>query len=192
MDNEKKIAILREQLAACVECPLKEGTKNAVLGEGNVNARIVFVGEAPGRNEDLHGRPFVGAAGKILDQLLEGIGLKRADVFITNIVNHRPPNNRDPKPEEISFYARRFLSPLLDSIDPTIIVTLGRHAMQLFLGDQAQIAQAHGTVQQSTGDLTGKEWPVFSVYHPAAALYNRGLLPTLESDFQILKSLIAR
>lgn len=151
---------------------------NIVPGEGNPDADIVFIGEAPGRNEDLTGKPFIGAAGKLLSTLLEGIGLHREDVFITSIVKFRPPNNRDPKPSEKE-ESWPYLLRQLRVIQPKLVVTLGRHSMGYFVPDQT-IAQVHGKL------VEGGEWPVLPVYHPAAALYNRNTLAVLQEDFAAL------
>ena len=157
----------------CAE--LAKAATNIVPGEGNPDADIVFIGEAPGRNEDLTGKPFVGAAGKFLTELLEGIGLKREDVFITSIVKYRPPNNRDPKPSEKE-ESWPYLLRQLRVINPKIVVTLGRHSMGYFVPNQT-ITEAHGKL------IEGGEWPVLPVYHPAAALYNHNLKAILQEDF---------
>jgi uracil-DNA glycosylase len=161
---------------ACAD--LAKTATNIVPGEGNPDADIVFIGEAPGRNEDLTGKPFVGAAGKVLVELLEGIGLKREDVFITSIVKFRPPNNRDPKPSEKE-ESWPYLLRQLRVIQPKLVVTLGRHSMGYFVPSQT-IAQVHGTL------IEGGEWPVLPVYHPAAALYNHNTKAVLQSDFAAL------
>jgi len=165
-------------LADGVCADLAKTATNIVPGEGNPNADIVFIGEAPGRNEDLTGKPFIGAAGKLLNQLLEGIGLKRDDVFITSIVKFRPPNNRDPKPSEKE-ESWPYLLRQLRVIQPKLVVTLGRHSMGYFVPNQT-IAQVHGKL------VEGGEWPVLPVYHPAAALYNRTTLAVLQEDFAAL------
>jgi DNA polymerase len=158
-------------------CPdLAKTATNIVPGAGNPNAEIMFVGEAPGKNEDLTGQPFVGAAGKILEKLLESIGLTRGDVFITSIVKYRPPNNRDPKLEEKAAFLP-YLERQIDIIQPTLIVPLGRHGMESFLPG-ARIGQVHGALQR---DNAGRV--ILPLIHPAAALYNGNLRRTIDEDF---------
>lgn len=163
-------------LADSALCPeLAASATNIVPGEGNPDADIVFIGEAPGRQEDLTGKPFIGAAGKFLSELLEGIGLRREDVFITSIVKYRPPNNRDPRPSEKE-QSWPYLLRQLRVIQPKLVVTLGRHSMGHFVPGHT-ITDVHGTL------VEGGEWPVLPVYHPAAALYNNNLRATLAEDF---------
>jgi DNA polymerase len=158
-------------------CPdLAKTATNIVPGAGNPNAEIMFVGEAPGKNEDLTGQPFVGAAGRILEKLLQSIGLTRDDVFITSIVKYRPPNNRDPKPEEKAA-CLPYLERQIDVIRPTLIVPLGRHGMESFLPG-AKIGQVHGTLQH---DDKGRV--ILPLIHPAATLYNGNLRRTIDEDF---------
>ena len=168
-------------------CPdLAKTATNIVPGAGNPDADIVFVGEAPGKNEDLTGEPFIGAAGKILNGLLESIGLTRDDVFITSIVKYRPPNNRDPKPEEKAAFLP-YLERQIEVIEPKLIIPLGRHGMESFLPG-AKIGQVHGTVQR---DAQGRN--ILPLFHPAAALYNHNLKEVMAEDFlsipNILKSI---
>jgi len=161
---------------------LRAGAKQLVPGNGNADADIVFIGEAPGAREDEQGVPFVGAAGKFLAEMLDGIGLKREDVFITNIVKYRPPNNRDPLPAEIEA-SLPYLMQQLRVIEPKLVIPLGRHAMNVFFPDFI-ISEAHGTPVQ-------KEDLVFlPLFHPAAALYNGGLRQTLKDDFALIPQLI--
>jgi uracil-DNA glycosylase family 4 len=181
MNNDKQQRldqITADMLEHNVCADLAKTATNIVPGEGNPDADIVFIGEAPGRNEDLTGKPFIGAAGKVLSQLLEEIGLKRDDVFITSIVKFRPPNNRDPKPSEKE-ESWPYLLRQLRAIEPKLVVTLGRHSMGYFVPNQS-IAQVHGKL------IEGGEWPVLPVYHPAAALYNRSTLAVLQDDFAAL------
>lgn len=181
MNNDKQTRldqITADMLEHNVCADLAKTATNIVPGEGNPDADIVFIGEAPGRNEDLTGKPFIGAAGKVLSQLLEEIGLKRDDVFITSIVKFRPPNNRDPKPAEKE-ESWPYLLRQLRVIEPKLVVTLGRHSMGYFVPNQS-IAQVHGKL------IEGGEWPVLPVYHPAAALYNRSTLAVLQDDFAAL------
>lgn len=171
---------LREQVSACHKCPLAEGRTQTVFGEGNPNARVLIIGEAPGRNEDLQGVPFVGAAGKKLDALLEIAGLDRErDVFIANVLKCRPPSNRDPKAEEIEMCSP-FLRDQTRTIDPQVIVTLGNFATRFILKTEVGITQLHGKVQHA-GKFT-----VFPIYHPAAAIYDRKKQVALEEDFATL------
>ncbi len=167
---------LKKQIIDNNVCPdLSKTATQLVFGDGNSNAELVFVGEAPGKNEDLQGLPFVGAAGKFLNEMLETIGLKRADVYITNIVKYRPPNNRDPLPEEkIAFLP--YLRKQIEIIKPKLIVTLGRHSMECFL-PSLKISQAHGQPKRLQGQV------YLPLFHPAAALYNGGLRKTLLDDF---------
>src|SRR3989344_5244173 len=157
-------------------CPeLAKDATQLVFGEGNPDAELVFIGEAPGKNEDLQGKPFVGAAGKFLNEMLEMIGLKREDVYITNIVKYRPPNNRDPEPEEKKAFLP-YLSEQLDIIKPKLIVTLGRHSMDALLPG-LKISQVHGQPKRLKGRV------YLPLFHPAAALYNGGMKQTLIDDF---------
>jgi uracil-DNA glycosylase len=173
-------------------CPdLAQEATQLVMGHGNPSARIVFIGEAPGKNEDLQGIPFVGAAGKLLDEMLAENSIQRSDVYITNIVKYRPPNNRDPLPEEKKAFWPYLLREL-KVIGPAVIVTLGRHSMEYFLPDK-QISIVHGKpFKANLGKLNGEEISLVIVplYHPAAALYNGGLRTTLFEDFKIITNYI--
>src|ERR1044072_3207789 len=161
-------------------CPeLAAQAHNLVMGDGNLNAEIVFIGEAPGKNEDEQGLPFVGAAGKFLNEMLAQAGMQRSDVYITNIVKYRPPNNSDPLPEEKKAFWP-YLARQLDIIAPKVVVTLGRHSMEYFLPD-AKISLVHGEAKRIVfGD---KKIVIVPLYHPAAALYNGGMRGTLIEDF---------
>ncbi len=161
-------------------CPeLSSQAKSLVMGDGNLNADIVFIGEAPGKKEDETGIPFVGAAGKFLNDMLAAADMDRSDVYITNIVKYRPPDNRDPKPEEKAAFLP-YLIRQLEIINPKVVITLGRHSMEYFLPD-AKISDVHGQPEIAT--LGGHEIIVIPLYHPAAALYNGGLRQTLIDDF---------
>jgi uracil-DNA glycosylase family 4 len=163
-------------------CPdLAKTAKHLVFGAGNPDAEIIFIGEAPGRNEDETGLPFVGAAGKFLDELLASINLDRHDVYITSILKYRPPKNRDPKPEEKTEFWP-YLSAQLKVIQPKLIVTLGRHSTNCFLPD-VQISKVHGQ------PLTWEGYTLLPLYHPAAALYNGKMRQTLIDDFAAVASL---
>lgn len=161
-------------------CPeLAASATNLVMGDGDLNADIVFIGEAPGKNEDEQGLPFVGAAGKFLNEMLAQADLVRSDVYITNIVKYRPPNNRDPLPEEKKAFWP-YLVRQLDVITPKVVVTLGRHSMEYFLPN-AKISQIHGDAKRiAFGD---KKLVIVPLYHPAAALYNGSMRQTLIDDF---------
>ncbi|MBI3494548.1 uracil-DNA glycosylase [Candidatus Saccharibacteria bacterium] len=191
MTQDKKLRL--KQIAADIKqnnvCPdLAVTATNLVLGDGNSNADIVFIGEAPGKNEDLRGLPFVGAAGKFLNEMLASIGLDRDDVYITNIVKYRPPNNRDPLPEEKEAFWP-YLVQQIEVIEPKVIVTLGRHSMEYFLPDQ-KISQIHGEPKRiSFGE---KKVVILPLYHPAAALYNRGMRQTLIEDFGKIPAIIKK
>jgi len=167
---------LAEQIKQCQKCGLYRAAKNAVPGEGNPSAEIMFVGEGPGQTEDEQGRPFVGAAGKLLEELLASIGLKREDVFIANVVKHRPPGNRDPLPEEIEA-CTPWLLEQINIIKPKLIVTLGRHSMGHFMPG-LRISAVHGQPKRRAGQV------YLPLYHPAAALYQNSLRQTLEEDFK--------
>lgn len=174
---EKKILLqeLEEQIKKCRKCRLCETAKNAVPGEGNYDAEIVFIGEAPGATEDEQGRPFVGRAGQLLEFLLHQIKMNREDVWIGNIIKHRPPQNRDPLPDEIEA-CQPYLTTQLNILKPKLIVTLGRYSMNYFLPD-VKITKAHGQLYR-TGTYN-----IYPVYHPAAALRNSEMKNTLILDF---------
>lgn len=175
-----RLAHLAEEIIAAKLCPeLAAQATQLVLGDGNPNADIVFVGEAPGKNEDLQGKPFVGAAGKFLDEMLATAGLVRSDVYITNIVKYRPPNNRDPLLEEKRAFWP-YLMQQLDIIQPKAVLTLGRHSGGGFIPD-LRISRDHG--QPRKVRLHEREFVVIPLYHPAAALYNGAMRQTLIDDF---------
>jgi uracil-DNA glycosylase len=161
----------------CAE--LRDQAKNLVMGDGNADADIVFIGEAPGKNEDEQGLPFVGASGKFLNEMLAQAGMVRSDVYITNIVKYRPPSNRDPSPEEKREFWP-YLMRQLEIINPTVIITLGRHSMECFIPD-AKISAQHGHAKKVM--YHDKTFMVIPLYHPAAALYNGSLRQVLIDDF---------
>lgn len=169
LDNLEKI------IKNCKKCSLCETAKNAVPGEGNFESEIVFIGEAPGAKEDETGSPFVGRAGKLLEALLEKIKLKRSDVWIGNVIKHRPPNNRDPLPIEIAA-CEGYLTKQLDIINPNLVVTLGRFAMNYFYKD-GKITHDHGQLIKTS------KCYIYPLYHPAAALRNTTFAKTLVQDF---------
>ena len=168
---------------------LRDQATQLVFGDGSINADVVFIGEAPGKKEDETGLPFVGAAGKFLNEMLASIGLNRKNVYITNIVKYRPPKNRDPSTDEKQAFLP-YLMRQLDVISPKLVVTLGRHSMEYFLPG-VKIGEVHGQLQ--TVDTPERSWMILPLFHPAAALYNGGLRQTLLADFAkiptILKSI---
>lgn len=179
----ENLETLQRQTAECLKCALGDSRTNLVFGHGNPDADIVFVGEAPGFNEDKQGVPFVGAAGKLLTELLSGIGLSRDDVYIANVLKCRPPGNRDPLPDEIAA-CKPVLEEQLAIIDPKVVVTLGAHATRTILGRDVSISRVHGQVFREGG------YSVFPIYHPAAALYARSTKELLEEDFRNLKAFL--
>jgi uracil-DNA glycosylase len=182
-DAQTRLDQIAAEIVANNVCPdLAQTAKHLVFGEGNPKAKIIFIGEAPGKNEDLTGRPFVGAAGKFLDELLASAGLNRQDVYITSILKYRPPNNRDPRPEEKTAFWP-YLAAQLEAIQPQLIIPLGRHSLNCFLPD-AKISAVHGLVQQ------WQHYRILPLYHPAAALYNHAMRQTLFDDFARIPAFI--
>ncbi|MDD3006472.1 MAG: uracil-DNA glycosylase [Candidatus Pacebacteria bacterium] len=173
---------IEEEVAACQACQLCKTRTNTVPGYGSSQADVMFIGEAPGKNEDLQGKPFIGAAGKVLDGLLASINLKREDVFIANVVKCRPPLNRDPLPEEVAACAD-FLQRQVTLIRPKIIILLGRHAMDRFIPG-LKISLDHGKPKRKDGNV------YFPIYHPAATIYNRALIEELQKDFKKIPKII--
>jgi DNA polymerase len=198
MDSNRteKLKEIRDEVWNLTKSPLYEYRKKnnyyPVLGEGSHNAKIMFIGEAPGKNEAETGRPFCGAAGNILTELIESIGLKREDVYITNILKDRPPNNRDPLPKEIEIYSP-FLDRQIEIIKPKVIATLGRFSMRYILEKfeieerQKPISQLHGKVYNARASFDKVK--IVPLYHPAVAIYNPNTKDELKKDFQILKAL---
>ena len=178
-----------EAVAACTRCRLAAGRTQVVFGAGNPHADLLFVGEAPGFHEDKQGVPFVGAAGKLLDQLLSGIGLTRADVYVANVLKCRPPGNRDPMPDEIAA-CERHLWKQIELIEPRVVATLGNFATKLLSGRPTGITRVHGQEQETT--LGGRRVLLYPLYHPAAALYTPRMLEVLKSDFARIPELIGR
>lgn len=170
----------------CAE--LKEQATQLVFGDGNPDADIVFIGEAPGKNEDIQGVPFVGAAGKFLDEMLQSVYLQRKDIYITNIVKYRPPNNRDPLPEEKKAFWP-YLVRQLDVIQPKLVVTLGRHSMEYFLPNQ-KISAIHGEPKRI--QFGERKQVIMPLFHPAAALYNGGMRQTLLDDFARIPTILSK
>jgi uracil-DNA glycosylase len=183
MSAEAQLEKLARQIVACTKCDLHLSRKNAVPGEGPTQAEIMFIGEGPGAREDEQGRPFVGASGKFLDQLLEQAGVTRADVWITNVVKCRPPGNRDPLPDEVETCTSNYLQHQIKLVNPSIIVTLGRFSMGLFFKG-AKITQIHGQMRKVEDRF------VIAMYHPAAALHQIALKSTIMADFAKLPELL--
>ena len=175
---------IAREIRTCTKCPLHRARKNAVPGEGNPKAEILFIGEGPGQNEDEQGRPFVGDAGKFLDELLESIKMKREDVFITNIVKCRPLNNRDPLDDEVRICTSAYLYDQLRNIKPKLIVTLGRHSMHQFFPQIRSISAVHGKAYKKANQV------YFLMYHPAASLYQASLKKTLIEDFKKIPEIL--
>jgi uracil-DNA glycosylase family 4 len=175
------------ETAACTRCRLAQGRTQVVFGVGNPDADLMFVGEAPGFHEDKQGYPFVGSAGKLLDKLLEGIGLTRRDVYIANVIKCRPPGNRDPMPDEIEA-CEGHLFRQVELIEPKLIATLGNFATKLLSGKSYGITRVHGRPQEAT--LGGRRVTLYPIYHPAAALYTPAMLKTLEEDFARIPGLL--
>jgi len=185
MDKEEEWAGIVKSIRNCKACPLYKFRKNPVPGEGSLNATVMLIGEAPGRREDETGRPFVGAAGKYLNELLSKAGLSREEVFITNVVKCRPPNNRDPEPEEI-LKCSQHTDRIIRLVSPKVIVTLGNHSGKYiieYLGGRKWhgVTRARGRVYDLM--ILGLRVRVIPTYHPAAALYNPRLKSTIEQDF---------
>ncbi|MDI6777804.1 MAG: uracil-DNA glycosylase [Patescibacteria group bacterium] len=178
---------LEENIKNCRKCHLRDTCTQVVPGEGNVNTEIMFIGEGPGENEDKQGRPFVGTAGKFLEEMLSLIGKKREDVFIGNVLKCRPPGNRDPLPEEVES-CWPWMIDQINFIKPKLIVTLGRHAMERFLPNQ-KISQIHGKVLRREIPKMGRQI-FYALYHPAAALYQGSLRETLKNDFKKIPKVI--
>ena len=183
--KEQRLGELEQQIVASNIAPeLAASAKRLVMGEGDADADVIFIGEAPGAKEDELGRPFVGAAGKFLDEMLASINLDRESVYISNIVKYRPPGNRDPKPEEIEAF-KPFLKQQIEIIQPKLIVFLGRHSMNVFL-PELRISEAHGRAFKRDGNV------YMPLYHPAAALYNGGMRKTLLEDFAGIPRLLKK
>jgi len=177
----EQVEQVNREVRQCVKCELHKGRRNAVPGDGDVRTEIMFVGEAPGQEEDLQGLPFVGAAGKLLSQLLSSIGLRREDVYITNIVKCRPPGNRPPRVGEISACSG-YLERQIRIINPRMICPMGNVALKRFVGKDASISKVHGQRIPSKDERV-----IYPLYHPAAALYVGVLKSVLEEDFKKLR-----
>jgi len=190
MDAEEELKKIKEEIINCRKCPLYKTRNYPVVGHGNHQTKIMFVGEAPGVQEDKTGRPFCGAAGKILDELLESVEIKRENIYITNILKDRPPKNRDPQKEEIEACVS-YLEKQIEIIKPEVICPLGRYSMKFLMGkfglkDQIQpISKIHGKVFESKSLF--QDIILIPFYHPAVATYNSNMKEILKKDFQVLK-----
>jgi uracil-DNA glycosylase len=185
--REELVALYRE-VRDCHKCPLAATRTNVVFGSGNADADLMFVGEAPGHHEDQQGKPFVGAAGKLLDKLLAEIELQREDVFIANVLKSRPPGNRDPEPEEIEA-CTPYLLRQIELIEPLVICTLGNFSTKLLTRRQDGITRVHGKPQEHT--ISGLSLTIYPIYHPAAGLRSTQMLTGLREDFARLPELLA-
>jgi DNA polymerase len=181
------LSAYRDETLGCTRCPLSATRTQVVFGSGAADAQLMFVGEAPGFHEDQQGVPFVGQAGKLLETLLNGIGLSRSDVYIANVLLCRPPGNRDPQPDEIEA-CESHLFRQIELIRPALVATLGNFATKLLSGKPTGITRVHGTPQQVT--LGGNAVTLYPLYHPAAALYTRSMLSVLEADFARIPELL--
>lgn len=192
MSDDDKQALLdriKQEILDKNICPeLADQATNLVMGDGNINAEIVFIGEAPGKNEDKQGLPFVGAAGKFLNEMLAAANMQRSDVYITNIVKYRPPNNRDPEPDEKKAFWP-YLLKQLQIIQPKVVITLGRHSMEYFLPGM-RISEIHG--QPKRIQFGDSKLVIIPLFHPAAALYNGSLRQTLIDDFLMVPEIIKK
>lgn len=187
MDSRYELENLNKKWEKECTCKLKDEATQAVFGNGSPSSEIVFIGEAPGKKEDAEGIPFIGSAGKFLEEMLGEINLKREDIYITNIVKYRPPNNRDPLPEEKAS-CREWLLEELKIIKPKLIVFLGRHAMNNFFPTE-QISNVHGKLLiKKFNGISTKYF--YALYHPAAALYNGGMRTTLKEDFRKIPKIL--
>ena len=185
MTKKEELQKIKADILTQNVCPeLAKGATQLVFGDGSADAELVFIGEAPGKHEDIQGLPFVGAAGKFLNEMLASIGLKRADVYITNIVKYRPPDNRDPYPDEKAEFLP-FLRKQLEVIKPKLVITLGRHSLECFLPG-LQISQCHGQPKRYKGQV------YLPLFHPAAALYNGAMRQTLIDDFMKIPRILAK
>ncbi len=185
--REQLVELYRE-VSGCTRCPLHAGRTKAVFGAGDADADLMFVGEAPGAEEDRQGIPFVGRAGQLLNQLLEGVGMKREEVFVANVLKSRPPANRDPQPDEIEA-CWPYLERQIQLIEPRVIATLGNFATKKLTGSPVGITRVRGTPQ--VHELAGRTLFVFPLLHPAAALRTPSLVETLRGDFARLRGLLA-
>jgi DNA polymerase len=184
-----ELDVFATEVAGCTKCRLAQGRTQVVFGVGDPKADLMFVGEAPGYHEDQQGKPFVGQAGKLLDDLLAGIGLARDQVYVANVLKCRPPGNRDPQPDEIEA-CESHLFRQISLIEPKVVATLGNFATRLLSGKPTGITRVHGAEQETR--LGGRRVLLYPLYHPAAALYTPAMLKVLEDDFARLPALLGR
>jgi uracil-DNA glycosylase family 4 len=187
-ERREHLKAVYEQARICEGCALHQTRTNVVFGAGNADAELMFIGEAPGANEDKMGLPFVGQAGKLLDKLLGEIGLERKDVFVANVLKCRPPNNRDPHPQEIDA-CQDYLRRQVDLIEPTVICSLGNFSTKLLRADTTGISRLHG--REEVRIIGSRAVRLYPLFHPAAALYTPSMLETLRADFHRIPSLLA-
>jgi uracil-DNA glycosylase family 4 len=186
-ERREELVELYREVRICQRCPLAATRTQVVFGSGNADADLMFVGEAPGFHEDQQGKPFVGAAGKLLDKLLGEIGMSRDDVFIANVLKSRPPDNRDPQPEEIDA-CKPYLTRQIELIEPRVICTLGNFSTKLLTRRQDGITRVHGRPQDHV--IAGLPIRIYPIYHPAAGLRSTAMLETLREDFRRLPDLL--
>ena len=189
MNKDEKLNQLNALMSCCNNCVLRKGCSRVVPGDGNSEAQILFIGEAPGKKEDEMGVPFVGAAGKFLEEMLATIKLKREDVYIANVVKCRPPENRDPLPEEVET-CWPWLEKQIEIIDPKLIITLGRHSLDRFF-TLMKISEVHGKAFRRDFPVIGSR-VFYALYHPAAALYNGSMRETLIKDFKRIPKVLEK
>ncbi len=175
---------IAQEVRGCTKCALHRSRTHAVPGEGKPRAEVLFIGEGPGNTEDKTGRPFVGEAGQLLDEMLKEAGFKREDVFITNVVKCRPPNNRDPLDEEVGVCTGNYLFEQIKNVKPKIIVTLGRHSMRLFFPQIKSISDIHGKAYKKAGQV------YMLLYHPAAGIYQQSLRNVMTEDFKKIPEIL--
>lgn len=190
METKNKLEEVRARACACEKCGFWKQRNNVVFGEGNPEARILFVGEAPGYNEDKRGIPFCGKAGEVLDRLLDSIGMDRREIYITNVIKCRPPGNRDPQDSEVE-NCREYLDRQIEIIQPGVICCLGRHALKHIFAkfgieEEGSISRLHGKVFEKAEDIFNRV-KIIALYHPAVAVYNPGQFALLEKDFSLLR-----
>jgi uracil-DNA glycosylase family 4 len=188
-ERREQLKTVWEEARQCVRCPLHQTRTTVVFGNGNADAELMFVGEAPGANEDRIGLPFVGQAGKLLDKLLAEIGMERKDVFVANTIKCRPPDNRDPHPNELEA-CRDYLNRQIALIEPTMICTLGNFSTKLLREDTTGISRVHG--REEVRVIGSRAVRLYPLYHPAAALYTPSTLESLRADFQRIPEILAR